>query len=135
VVNLLSIPANCKLTHKIFFNNPLKNRIFNLVKIVESTLSGIFILLIILGIFLFAYVQYGNKLSRNMRLDDGNPTPANTLTDKIDYVPARAPVLLGHHFASIAGAGPIVGPIIASLWLVTSRLMDCIRGRIDWRSA
>ena len=79
-------------------------------------MSGIFILLIVLGIFLIAYVQYGNKLSRNMRLDDSNPTPANTLTDKIDYVPARAPVLLGHHFASIAGAGPIVGPIIAAAY-------------------
>jgi len=99
-----------------FFQQSPEKSYFNLVKIVESTLSGIFILLIILGIFLFAYVQYGNKLSRNMRLDDSNPTPANTLTDKIDYVPARAPVLLGHHFASIAGAGPIVGPIIAAAY-------------------
>lgn len=37
------------------------------------------------------------------------------MSDGVDYVPAPAPVLLGHHFASIAGAGPIVGPIVASI--------------------
>jgi carbon starvation protein len=49
-----------------------------------------------------------------LSVDNDNPTPAHTQTDGVDYVPAKTPVLLGHHFASIAGAGPIVGPIIAA---------------------
>ncbi len=72
-------------------------------------------------IFTIAYFTYGNFLSKKVyKLDDKNPTPAHTMQDGIDYVPAPAPVLLGHHFSSIAGAGPIVGPITATMawgWL------------------
>ncbi len=72
-------------------------------------------------IFTVAYFTYGNFLSQRVyKLDDKNPTPAHTMTDGVDYVPAPAPVLLGHHFSSIAGAGPIVGPIAATMawgWL------------------
>ncbi len=72
-------------------------------------------------IFTVAYFTYGNFLSQKVyKLDDNNPTPAHTMTDGVDYVPAPAPVLLGHHFSSIAGAGPIVGPIAATMawgWL------------------
>lgn len=52
-------------------------------------------------------------------IDPKKKTPAHTMTDGVDYVPAKAPVLLGHHFSSIAGAGPIVGPIVAVMfgWL------------------
>ena len=54
-----------------------------------------------------------------MKLDNSKPTPAHTMQDGVDYVPAKAPVLLGHHFSSIAGAGPINGPIQAAFfgWL------------------
>jgi carbon starvation protein len=45
--------------------------------------------------------------------DDRHPTPAHTQNDGIDYVPSPKPLLFGHHFSSIAGAGPIVGPILA----------------------
>ncbi len=72
-------------------------------------------------IFTIAYFTYGNFLSNRVYgLDDKNPTPAHTMQDGVDYVPAPAPVLLGHHFSSIAGAGPIVGPIAATMawgWL------------------
>jgi carbon starvation protein len=64
-------------------------------------------------ILLIAYRTYGFHLSRLLRIDDASPTPAHTLKDGIDYVPSKSPVVLGHHFASIAGAGPIVGPVIA----------------------
>lgn len=64
-------------------------------------------------ILLIAYRTYGFHLSKLLRIDDANPTPAHTLKDGIDYVPSKSPVVLGHHFASIAGAGPIVGPVIA----------------------
>ena len=71
--------------------------------------------LLIIGIifFLFAYRVYGRYLSRLFDIDSGRKTPAHTRTDGIDYVPAKFPVLFGHHFASIAGAGPIVGPVLA----------------------
>lgn len=67
----------------------------------------------------FAYIFYGAYLSRKLGLDPNRPTPAHTMTDGVDYVPAKAPVLLGHHFASIAGASPIIGPITAAVfgWL------------------
>lgn len=60
-----------------------------------------------------AYRTYGFFLSRILNLDDTNRTPAHTQHDGVDYVPSKTGVVLGHHFASIAGAGPIVGPVIA----------------------
>lgn len=77
-------------------------------------------------ILLFAYRTYGFYLSRILGLDDDRPTPAHTDGDGVDYVPSKASVVLGHHFASIAGAGPIVGPVItvafgwipAVLWIL-----------------
>ncbi len=67
-----------------------------------------------------AYVFYGRYLERRVDINPQNPTPAHTQEDGMDYVPAADPVLFGHHFSSIAGAGPIVGPVIAGLafgWL------------------
>jgi len=66
-------------------------------------------------IFFLAYSIYPKFLSKKYNLDDRNPTPAHTLSDGIDYLPTHRLVLLGHHFSSIAGAGPVVGPIIAGL--------------------
>src|SRR5665648_682612 len=60
-------------------------------------------------IFIVAYITYGGWLVKKWGIDPTRKTPANTMSDGVDYVPAKAPVLLGHHFASIAGAGPIVG--------------------------
>ncbi len=73
-------------------------------------------LLLIIGIVFFAlaYVFYGRYLARLFGVDVTRPTPAHTQRDGVDYVPTRLPVLFGHHFASIAGAGPIVGPILAA---------------------
>ena len=65
------------------------------------------------------YVTYGSWLSKQWGVDNSRPTPAHTMQDGVDFVPAKAPVLLGHHFSSIAGAGPINGPIQAAFfgWL------------------
>ncbi len=70
-------------------------------------------------LILIAYITYGRFIARKLGLDPKRETPAHSLRDDVDYVPAKAPVLLGHHFASIAGAGPIVGPIFAAAfgWL------------------
>lgn len=67
-------------------------------------------------IFFVAYHTYGRFLNRQFNINDAVKTPAHTMRDGVDYVPARQPVLFGHHFSSIAGAGPIVGPVIAAAW-------------------
>jgi carbon starvation protein len=65
--------------------------------------------------FALAYKFYGSFLKNKVfGLDDSRKTPAHRFRDGVDFVPAPAPVLLGHHFSSIAGAGPIVGPITAA---------------------
>jgi carbon starvation protein len=63
--------------------------------------------------FLAAYQFYGKYLEKRLGIDDARGTPSHTDFDGVDRVPAPRLVLLGHHFSSIAGAGPIVGPIIA----------------------
>jgi carbon starvation protein len=72
--------------------------------------------LVALVFFLFCYRFYGRFLHRTFSLDDSRKTPAESLYDGVDYCPAHPSVLLGHHFSSIAGAGPIVGPITAAAW-------------------
>jgi carbon starvation protein len=79
-------------------------------------------LIVVLGAvaFLLAFRSYGRALDRVFAVERPSPTPAHTLRDEKDYCPARGSVLFGHHFSSIAGAGPIVGPIFATLlfgWL------------------
>lgn len=69
------------------------------------------------ALLVLAYFTYGRFLARRIfQLDPDRPTPAHTLEDGVDYVPTRVPVLFGHHFASIAGLGPILGPAIAVIW-------------------
>jgi carbon starvation protein len=76
-------------------------------------------LLLILSIsifsFILAYHIYGGFLSNRYKLDDTRATPSHSDYDGIDRVPTHKAVLLGHHFSSIAGAAPIVGPIIAGI--------------------
>ena len=66
-------------------------------------------------VFVAAYFIYGRFLDHRFDVDDKRPTPSHTDYDGIDWVPTHPAILFGHHFSSIAGAGPIVGPIIASL--------------------
>jgi len=64
-----------------------------------------------------AFFTYGRFIARRVfRLDPHRPTPAHQLRDGFDYVPTRVPILFGHHFASIAGLGPILGPALAVIW-------------------
>ncbi len=75
---------------------------------------NLLLLLAISGsVFILAYYTYGKYIENKLRIDPSRETPANTMYDGVDYVPAKKPVLLGHHFATIAGGGPIVGPITA----------------------
>lgn len=77
-------------------------------------MNGITLILIAIVFYLIAYRLYGKFISKKLKVSKDNVTPSHTLYDGVDYVPAKSPVLLGHHFASIAGAGPIVGPVIAA---------------------
>lgn len=71
------------------------------------------LLLLSAGLLFLAYKVYGSWVYKKFGLSDRNPAPSHTLRDGVDYEPSKPIVVLGHHFASIAGAGPIVGPIIA----------------------
>lgn len=67
-----------------------------------------------IGWFAVGYAVYGRRLARVYGVDSARPTPAHRLEDGVDFVPARNwLVLFGHHFSSICGAGPIIGPALA----------------------
>lgn len=74
------------------------------------------ILLAAIALFVVAYRVYGNWLSRQFEINDRHAVPSETMYDGTDYVPAKTAVLFGHHFSSIAGAGPVIGPILAGLF-------------------
>lgn len=77
------------------------------------------LVLMIIGIAMFAagYLVYSKYLARRVyKLDDKFATPAHELSDGVDYVPTNKYILWGHHFTSVAGAAPIVGPAIAVIW-------------------
>ncbi len=75
------------------------------------------IVLVGLAIYVVLYFTYGKKLEKDVvKASNDNPTPSQRLYDGVDYVPARKAVLFGHHFASIAGAAPIIGPVLAMAW-------------------
>ena len=82
-------------------------------------MSAILILVISLVCLALGYIFYGSWLAKKWGVDPNRETPAHTNYDGKDYVPAHPAVLMGHHFSSIAGAGPINGPIQAAVfgWL------------------
>lgn len=79
-------------------------------------MNAVVILIIGIAVLIVGYVTYGRWLAKQWGVDETKVTPAHELEDGMDYVPAKAPVLLGHHFSSIAGAGPINGPIQAAVF-------------------
>ena len=83
-------------------------------------MNSLVLLIVCLAVLACGYIFYGGWLCKQWGVDESKEeTPAHTMEDGVDYVPAKAPVLMGHHFSSIAGAGPITGPINAALfgWL------------------
>lgn len=73
---------------------------------------GLLLLISLLALAL-GYRWYGHLIARSFGIDPGRPTPATTINDGVDYVPTKPLVLFGHHYASIAAAGPIIGPTLA----------------------
>ena len=82
-------------------------------------MSGILMMVIAIAVLGGAYLLYGRYLQKKWGIDPKAKTPAYELEDGVDYVPADTKVVFGHQFASIAGAGPINGPIQAAIfgWL------------------
>jgi len=87
--------------------------------ILQSNMNGLAILIISAVVLSLAYVIYGRYLARKWGIEPNKKTPAHELEDGMDYVPTEPSVVFGHQFASIAGAGPINGPILAAMfgWL------------------
>ncbi|MCX7426047.1 MAG: carbon starvation protein A [Planctomycetia bacterium] len=80
-------------------------------------MNSLWLVITALAAFLVAYRFYGAFLAAKVAvLDDRNPTPAHRLRDGVDYHPTKKLVLFGHHFAAIAGPGPLIGPVLASQW-------------------
>ena len=82
-------------------------------------MSGIVMMIIAIVVLGGAYLLYGRYLQNKWGIDPKAKTPAYEMEDGVDYVPADTNVVFGHQFASIAGAGPINGPIQAAIfgWL------------------
>ena len=80
-------------------------------------MNPVVLMLIGLGMFALGYFLYSRYLAQKvMVLDENFKTPAHELGDGVDYVPTNKFILWGHHFTSVAGAAPIVGPAIAVIW-------------------
>jgi carbon starvation protein CstA len=93
-----------------------------------ETINALWVVTAAICVYLIAYRFYSRFIAEKaLRLDDSRVTPAVRLNDGLDYVPTDKYVLFGHHFAAIAGAGPLVGPVLAAqmgylpgvLWLLT----------------
>jgi len=80
-----------------------------------ESVNAVWLVTAALSVYFIAYRFYGRFIAdRVLQLDDGRPTPAVRHNDGMDYVPTNKWVLYGHHFAAIAGAGPLVGPVLAA---------------------
>ena len=93
-------------------------------------MNSLWIMLGSILIFIIAYATYGAWLAKQWGIDPTRKTPAHTMEDGVDYVPTSPSVLLGHHFSSIAGAGPINGPIQAAIFGWVPVLLWIIIGSI-----
>lgn len=93
-------------------------------------MTALIIVLAAVVLLLAGYRFYGRWLSRQWGIDPERKTPAQTMEDGMDYVPAKPAVVMGHHFSSIAGAGPINGPILASVFGWVPVLLWCVLGGI-----
>lgn len=79
-------------------------------------MNVLFVLFVTVFIFWLAYKVYGNYIGNLFGINDKNLTPACSISDCRDYVPTKGLVVFSHHFSSIAGGGPIIGPTIALLY-------------------
>ncbi len=97
-----------------------------------ETINALWIVVAAVALYLIGYRYYARFIAnRVMELDGNRATPAVRLNDGLDFVPTNKHVLFGHHFAAIAGAGPLVGPVLAAqmgylpgmMWLIVGVLL------------
>ena len=93
-------------------------------------MTAILIILAAIVLLVLGYVFYGSWLAKQWGVDPERKTPAVEINDGVDYVAAKPAVLMGHHFSSIAGAGPINGPIQASVFGWVPVFLWCVIGGI-----
>ncbi len=93
-------------------------------------MSALLILVVAVVLLAIGYVTYGSWLAKQWGVDPNRETPAHTSYDGKDFVPANPAVLMGHHFSSIAGAGPINGPIQAAVFGWIPVFLWCVLGGI-----
>ena len=93
-------------------------------------MTAILIIVVAIVLLLIGYVGYGSWLAKQWGIDPKKSTPAVEMEDGVDYVAAKPAVLMGHHFSSIAGAGPINGPIQAAVFGWVPVFLWCIIGGI-----
>ena len=93
-------------------------------------MTALLIVLAAIVLLFIGYVFYGSWLAKQWGIDPTKKTPAIEKEDGVDYVAAKPAVLMGHHFSSIAGAGPINGPIQASIFGWVPVFLWCIIGGI-----
>ena len=93
-------------------------------------MTALLIILAAIVLLFVGYVFYGSYLAKQWGIDPAKKTPAKTMPDGVDYVEAKPAVLMGHHFSSIAGAGPINGPIQAAVFGWVPVFLWCVIGGI-----
>ena len=93
-------------------------------------MTALLIIVVAIVLLVIGYVFYGSWLAKQWGIDPKRKTPALEMEDGVDYVAAPPAVLMGHHFSSIAGAGPINGPIQASVFGWVPVFLWCIIGGI-----
>ena len=93
-------------------------------------MTALLIILAAIALLIIGYVTYGSWLAKQWGIDPTRKTPAIEKEDGVDYVAAPPAVLMGHHFSSIAGAGPINGPIQASVFGWLPVFLWCVIGGI-----
>ena len=93
-------------------------------------MTALFIIIAAVALLVIGYIFYGSWLAKQWGIDPAKKTPAQEKTDGVDYVPAKPAVLMGHHFSSIAGAGPINGPIQAAVFGWVPVFLWCVVGGI-----
>ena len=97
-----------------------------------ESINALWIVVAAVAVYLIGYRFYGRYIANTvMGLDANRATPAVRLNDGLDYVPTNKHVLFGHHFAAIAGAGPLVGPVLAAqmgylpgvMWILSGAIL------------
>ena len=94
-------------------------------------MNSAIVLIVSLSLFYCGYRFYSKYISKKIYdLDDTQKTPSHIYKDNIDYIPTNKHILFGHHFTSIAGAAPIIGPCIAVFWGWAPALLWVVLGTI-----